>query len=48
MPVGFEPPQLLRQKLFYRGRKFNFEVNRLRLPNKRRESGSAFGIQAVL
>ena len=34
MPVGFEPPQLLRQKLFYRGRKFNFEVNRLRLPNK--------------
>ena len=34
MPVGPEPPQLLRQKLFYRGRKFNFEVNRLRLPNK--------------
>ncbi|MBI4783793.1 MAG: NUDIX hydrolase [Oscillatoriophycideae cyanobacterium NC_groundwater_1537_Pr4_S-0.65um_50_18] len=34
MPIGFEPPQLLRQKLFYRGRKFNFEVNRLRLPNK--------------
>ena len=34
MPIGFEPPQLLRQKLFYRGRKFNFEVTRLRLPNK--------------
>jgi ADP-ribose pyrophosphatase len=33
MPVGPEPPQLLRQKLFYRGRKFNLEVNRLRLPN---------------
>lgn len=28
-----EPPQLLKQKLFYRGRKFNFDVNRLRLPN---------------
>lgn len=34
MGMGQEPPQLLRQKLFYRGRKFNFEVNRLRLPNK--------------
>ncbi len=34
MPIGFEPPQLLRQKLFYKGRKFNFEVNRLRLPNQ--------------
>jgi ADP-ribose pyrophosphatase len=34
MPIGPEPPQLLRQKLFYRGRKFSFEVNRLRLPNK--------------
>jgi ADP-ribose pyrophosphatase len=34
MPKGFEPPQLLKQKLFYRGRKFNFEVNRLRLPNR--------------
>jgi ADP-ribose pyrophosphatase len=33
MPIGFEPPQLLRQKFFYRGRKFNYEVNRLRLPN---------------
>jgi ADP-ribose pyrophosphatase len=34
MPTGPEPPQLLRQKLFYKGRKFNFEVNRLRLPNQ--------------
>lgn len=34
MPIGLEPPQLLRQKLFYKGRKFNFEVNRLRLPNQ--------------
>lgn len=34
MPFGFEPPQLLRRKLFYQGRKFAFEVNRFRLPNK--------------
>lgn len=34
MAQGQEPPQLLKQRLFYRGRKFNFEVNRLRLPNK--------------
>jgi ADP-ribose pyrophosphatase len=34
MPIGPEPPQLLRQKLFYRGRKFDFEVSRLRLPNR--------------
>ncbi|HIK54688.1 MAG TPA: NUDIX hydrolase [Synechococcales cyanobacterium M55_K2018_004] len=33
MPTGREPPQLLRQKFLYRGRKFDFEVNRLRLPN---------------
>ena len=32
MPL--EPPQLLRRKLFYQGRKFSFEVNRYRLPNK--------------
>jgi ADP-ribose pyrophosphatase len=32
MPL--EPPQLLRRKLFYQGRKFAFEVNRYRLPNK--------------
>ncbi|NJN03092.1 MAG: NUDIX hydrolase [Leptolyngbyaceae cyanobacterium RM1_1_2] len=34
MPLGQEPPQLLKQRLFYEGRKFNFEVNQLRLPNK--------------
>ncbi|MDZ8186685.1 MAG: NUDIX hydrolase [Nostoc sp. ChiSLP02] len=34
MPLGRELPQLLKQRLFYRGRKFDFEVNRLRLPNK--------------
>ena len=34
MPLGRELPQLLKQSLFYKGRKFNFEVNRLRLPNK--------------
>ena len=34
MSLGQEPPQLLRQRLLYKGRKFNFEVNSLRLPNK--------------
>ena len=34
MPIGNEPPQLLRQRLLVKGRKFNFEVNSLRLPNK--------------
>ncbi|NJO39632.1 MAG: NUDIX hydrolase [Cyanobacteria bacterium CRU_2_1] len=34
MPTGPEPPQLIKQKLLYRGRKFNFEVLRLRLPNQ--------------
>ncbi|KAM3098640.1 NUDIX hydrolase [Phormidesmis sp. 146-12] len=34
MPLGSEPPQLLKQRLSYKGRKFNFEVNRLRLPNR--------------
>ncbi|MBF2064435.1 MAG: NUDIX hydrolase [Calothrix sp. C42_A2020_038] len=34
MPIGTELPQLLKQRLFYKGRKFNFEVNRLRLPNQ--------------
>jgi len=34
MPLGQELPQLLKRKLFYEGRKFNFEVNRLRLPNR--------------
>lgn len=34
MAVGREPPQLLKQRLFYQGRKFSFEVSRLRLPNR--------------
>lgn len=33
MTTGREPAQLLKQRLFYQGRKFDFEVNRLRLPN---------------
>jgi ADP-ribose pyrophosphatase len=33
MATGREPSQLLKQRLFYKGRKFDFEVNRLRLPN---------------
>lgn len=28
-----EPPEKLGQRLFFQGRKFNFEVSRLRLPN---------------
>lgn len=34
MPLGNEPPQMLKQRLVYQGRKFNFEVNSLRLPNR--------------
>ncbi len=34
MALGRELPQLLKQRLFFKGRKFNFEVNRLRLPNQ--------------
>ncbi|MEO0869776.1 MAG: NUDIX hydrolase [Cyanobacteria bacterium J06642_11] len=34
MSLGLEPPQLLKKYLFYAGRKFDFEVNQLRLPNK--------------
>ncbi|MDJ0734702.1 MAG: NUDIX hydrolase [Nostocaceae cyanobacterium] len=34
MPIGRELPQLLKQRFFFKGRKFDFEVNRLRLPNK--------------
>lgn len=34
MPLGRELPQLLKQRLFYKGRKFDFEVSRLRLPNR--------------
>ncbi|NJO46772.1 MAG: NUDIX hydrolase [Oscillatoriales cyanobacterium RM1_1_9] len=33
MQPGSEPPEILEQRLFYRGRKFNFDVHRLRLPN---------------
>ncbi len=33
MSLGKEPPQVLKKKLFYQGRKFSFEVNQLRLPN---------------
>ncbi|HEY9647281.1 MAG TPA: NUDIX hydrolase [Chroococcidiopsis sp.] len=33
MSIGQEPPQLLRRRLFYQGRKFDFDVSRLRLPN---------------
>jgi ADP-ribose pyrophosphatase len=34
MALGQEPPQLLKPRLFFQGRKFAFEVNRLRLPNR--------------
>ena len=33
MHPGSTPPQLLQQRLFFQGRKFNYEVNRLKLPN---------------
>ena len=33
MSVGNEPAEILEQKLFYKGRKFNYEVTKLRLPN---------------
>ena len=33
MTTGREPPQILKQRLLYQGRKFDFEVKRLRLPN---------------
>ncbi|MCU0518500.1 MAG: NUDIX hydrolase [Oscillatoria sp. Prado101] len=33
MPLGQEPATVLKQRLSYRGRKFGFEVTRLRLPN---------------
>ena len=33
MSTEKELPTYLEQRLFYRGRKFNFDVNRLRLPN---------------
>ena len=33
MSVGKEPPEILEQKLAYKGRKFDYEVIKLRLPN---------------
>ncbi len=33
MPLIPEPSEFIQQRLFYQGRKFNFEVSRLRLPN---------------
>jgi len=33
MVTSQERPQLLKQRLLFQGRKFNFEVNHLRLPN---------------
>jgi ADP-ribose pyrophosphatase len=33
MSITPELPQLLQSRLFYQGRKFSFEVNKLRLPN---------------
>ncbi len=34
MALGQEPSEILKKRLFYEGRKFNFEVTRLRLPNQ--------------
>lgn len=34
MSKNQELPEILQHRLFFQGRKFNFEVNRLRLPNK--------------
>ncbi len=34
MPLGHEPPQLLKKRLLYQGRKFAFEASRYRLPNR--------------
>ncbi|MEO1147107.1 MAG: NUDIX hydrolase [Cyanobacteria bacterium J06638_22] len=33
MSISPQLPQLLRSRLFFQGRKFSFEVNRMRLPN---------------
>ncbi len=33
MPTGNEPSELIKQRLVYQGRKFGFQVDRLRLPN---------------
>ena len=34
MTLGQEPPKLIKHRLFFEGRKFNFEVSRFELPNK--------------
>ena len=34
MTFGQEPPELIKHRLFYEGKKFNFEVSRFRLPNQ--------------
>ncbi|MEC4982523.1 MAG: NUDIX hydrolase [Oscillatoria sp. PMC 1068.18] len=34
MVLGQEPPEIIQQRLFYQGRKFSFDVHRLRLPNQ--------------
>lgn len=34
MTLGQEPPQLIKHRMFYEGKKFSFEVSRFRLPNK--------------
>lgn len=34
MSLGQEPPEILKTRLTYQGRKFSFEVNTLRLPNQ--------------
>ena len=34
MTIGQEPPELIKHRLFYEGKKFNFEVSRFRLPNQ--------------
>ena len=33
MSVGNEPSEILEQRLYYKGRKFDYEVTKLRLPN---------------
>jgi ADP-ribose pyrophosphatase len=33
MSLGNEPPEILEKRLFYKGRKFDYEVTRFRLPN---------------
>lgn len=33
MSLGNEPSEVIKQRLFYQGRKFNFEVSQRRLPN---------------